>query len=79
MIYGAQDIVPVDVSAADVALSAEAYAIRVTGAGTVAILTRAGVARTLAFAAGETRYVYATRIYKIGTSATGIEAMLPPT
>lgn len=79
MIYGAQDVVPVDLSTADVTLAAEAYAIRVVGAGNVVIKTRAGNARTLPFAAGETRYVYATTIYKTNTTATGIEAMLPPT
>ncbi|MFA6064060.1 MAG: hypothetical protein WC736_15835 [Gallionella sp.] len=50
--------------------------IRVSGAGNVKITGYDGVAATLAFLAGETRFVAATRIWTTGTTATGIEGML---
>ena len=79
MIYGAQDVVPVDLSTADVTLTKMAYALRANGAGNIVVLTLAGIVRTLPFAAGETRYVYVQTIYKTNTTATGVEALLPPT
>jgi hypothetical protein len=79
MIYSAQDVIVVDVSTADFVLAKEAYAIRTAGAGNIVLITRANKSVTLAFAAGETRYIYATKFIKIGTTATGIEALLPPT
>ena len=50
--------------------------IRVTGAGTVKITGQDKVDATLAFTAGETRFVPAVRIWTNGTTATGIEGML---
>jgi hypothetical protein len=49
--------------------------IRATVAGNVAAIMASGNTRTMAFAAGETRRVSATRIKATGTTATGIEAM----
>lgn len=75
--YGsAQDVVPVDPSSADVRLTSEAYAIRVVTAGNVAVQTRAGADRIMPFLAGETRQVCTGYFYKIGTTATGIEAFI---
>ena len=51
-------------------------AIRVAGAGNVTINTALGQKAVLAFTAGETRWVFATRIFNTGTSATTIEAMV---
>jgi len=50
--------------------------IRVTVAGNVKITGQDGVAATLAFTAGETRFVVAARVWTTGTTATGIEGML---
>jgi hypothetical protein len=76
MIDIAIDIVPVDVSSDDQVLTTEASAIRVVGAGNVAMITRAGETRVVAFAAGETRYIYTSKILNADTTATGIEAMI---
>lgn len=46
--------------------------IRATGAGNVVAITRGGT-RTMAFAAGETRGVVATRVNSTSTTATGLE------
>ena len=51
-------------------------AIRVTAAGNVKIKDARGTDAVCAFAAGETRYITATRIYATLTTATGIEGML---
>lgn len=51
-------------------------AIRVAGAGNVVITTSLGQKATLAFTAGETRWIFATRIWSTGTTATTIEAMV---
>ncbi|TPM33728.1 hypothetical protein FJ955_03025 [Mesorhizobium sp. B2-2-2] len=69
----AQDVVAIDVSAADHVPDAPYRALRVTGAGNVAVDTMTGVNRVLAFADGETRPVYVFKVYKTGTTATGIE------
>ncbi len=50
--------------------------IRVTVAGNVALITRAGNTVTCAFAAGETRQIYASRIMSTNTTATGMEGMV---
>ena len=74
----AEDVVLIDVSAADQVLVKEACALRATGAGNIAIITRAGNSVVMAFAAGETREVYTSKILKTGTTATGVEAMISP-
>ena len=48
--------------------------LRATGAGTMTITTFAGVSKTLAFLAGETRFVGATHV--TAATATGIEGMV---
>jgi hypothetical protein len=48
--------------------------LRATGAGTMTITTFSGNARTLTFAAGETRYVGATHV--TAATATGIEGIV---
>lgn len=49
--------------------------IRATGAGNVKITDGSGAAVVIAFAAGQTRHVIATRIHNTGTTATGLEIM----
>jgi hypothetical protein len=71
------DVIPLDVSGGNQALAQEICAIRATGAGNVKVRTRAGVDRVLAFAAGETREVYTKLIIQIGTTATGLEGIVP--
>lgn len=56
-------------------LAVMCQAIRATAAGNIKITCPSGATPTLAFAAAETRYVRATRIWATGTTATGIEAM----
>jgi hypothetical protein len=48
-------------------------AIRVAVAGNIKLTTKAGNAVVCAFAAGETRQIYATRIWSTSTTATGME------
>lgn len=50
-------------------------ALRVAGAGNVKVVTVAGNTRTLAFLAGETRYIACTKVFAADTDATGIEGM----
>jgi len=72
----AMDSVPIDVSGGNVTPTEPFRAIRAVGAGNVVVDTMFGTSRTLAFAAGETRPVYVTRIYQSGTTATGIEGLV---
>lgn len=51
-------------------------ALRATGAGNIKIVSGNGTERTLAFAAGETRYIAARKVFATGTTATGIEGMV---
>jgi hypothetical protein len=73
----ASDVLPVTPSdSAD--LAKPSRAIRATAAGNIAMITvgSSGATRTVAFAAGETRYIRATRILDTGTTATGIDIMV---
>lgn len=56
-------------------LSIWTRAIRVSGAGNVALVGADGVACTCAFLAGETRSIQAKIIKDTGTTCTGIEGM----
>ena len=57
-------------------LAYPARAIRATGAGNVAVVCYDATVVVCAFAAGETRHIYATRINSTSTTATGLEAMI---
>lgn len=72
----AEDIVPIDVSGADHTPTQPYRALRANVAGTITVDTLSGSNRILNFAAGEQRAVYVTKIYKTGTTATGIEGSL---
>lgn len=48
-------------------------ALRANTAGTIKVTTSAGNARIMNFLAGETRPVFASRVWSTGTTATGIE------
>jgi hypothetical protein len=74
----AEDVVLINVSSTDQALTKEACQIRVAGAGNVALITRAGSSVVMAFLAGEAREVYTSKILHTGTTATGVEAMISP-
>lgn len=50
--------------------------IRAAGAGNVVCITGSGETRTLAFLAGETRYIYVTKVFATDTSATGLEGLV---
>lgn len=50
-------------------------AIRANVAGTVKITAQDGTTATLNFTNGETRIVFAARVWVTGTSATGLEVM----
>lgn len=69
------DAIPIDPSGGDVVLDRPIRALRVTTAGNVVAVTGAGETRTMAFLAGETRYVVMTQINQTGTTATGLEGM----
>jgi len=71
----AEDVIAIDVSGGDHTPTQPYRALRANAAGTIKIDTLSGSARTLNFTAGETRAVYATKVYQSGTSATGIEGM----
>jgi len=72
----AEDVIAIDVSGGDHTPSQPYRALRANVAGTIRIDTLIGTGRTLNFAAGETRVVYATKVYQAGTTATGIEGSL---
>lgn len=72
----AEDVVPIDVSSTDHTPAQPYRALRANVAGTITVDTLSGTGRVLNFAAGEQRAVYVTKIYKTGTTATGIEASL---
>lgn len=72
----AEDIVPIDVSGTDHTPTQPYRALRANVAGTITVDTLSGSNRILNFAAGEQRAVYVTKIYKTGTTATGIEGSL---
>lgn len=48
-------------------------ALRANTAGTIKVTTAAGNDRVMNFLAGETRPIFATRVWATGTTATGIE------
>lgn len=50
--------------------------IRATGAGNVRIITQSGNDVVCAFAAGETRAIYATKVFSTNTTATGLEGLV---
>lgn len=74
----AEDVIAIDalIASTDHVPTQPYRAFRVTVAGNIKIDTLSGTERVLAFAAGETRDVYATKVYKTGTTATGIEGHL---
>ncbi|MBB3594378.1 hypothetical protein FHX08_004782 [Rhizobium sp. BK529] len=72
----AEDVIAIDVSGGDHTPTQPYRALRANAAGTIKIDTLLGTSRTLNFAAGETRPVYAAKVYQVGTTATGIEGML---
>jgi hypothetical protein len=70
----ATDILLLDALKSDtVDLAKPVRAIRATVAGDIKLTTKAGNAIVCAFAAGETRNIYATRIWSTSTTATGME------
>jgi hypothetical protein len=72
----ASDVLTTGFQSDTVDLTKPSRAIRVAGAGNVQITTPEGGnnnPRVLAFLAGETRAVRATRIWSTNTTATGIE------
>lgn len=71
----AMDSVPIDVSGGNVT-GVFYRGLRATAAGNVVVDTLQGTQRTLAFAAGETRPIYVTKVYQTGTTATGIEGLV---
>jgi hypothetical protein len=66
------DIYPITPSDS-VDLSTSVRALRANTAGTIKTTMRGGQARTLNFAAGETRVGRFVRVWSTGTTATGIE------
>ena len=70
----AEDIANVDLSSTDYTPTNPARALRVVVGGVVIADTLEGTSRTLNFIDGETRAVYVKKIYKTGTTCTGIEA-----
>jgi hypothetical protein len=74
----ATDIVPIDISSTDHTVSGRALRCKPgTGvAGAVVMLTDAGGTRTTQIAVGETLPCGFTKIIKIGTTATGLEALI---
>jgi len=68
----AYPIVPSDVNL----LPRRIRGIRASGAGNVVCETAAGVQRTLAFLAGETRFIAVLRVFATGTTATGLEGLV---
>lgn len=74
----AEDVIAIDalIASADHTPTQPYRGFRATVAGNVKVDTLYGTERVLAFAAGETRMVYATKVYQTGTTATGIEGIL---
>ncbi len=73
----ALDWISLDALLSDTAdLATPIRAIRATVAGNVVVITASGSARTMAFAAGETRTVVATRVKSTSTTATGLEGAI---
>lgn len=60
----------------DVNLPRRIRGIRAAGAGNVVCITGSGQQRTLAFLAGETRYIAISRVLATGTTATGLEGLV---
>lgn len=74
-LFVATDVFPITPSdTTDMAKPARA--IRANVAGTVRLITYAGVTRDAVFAAGETRMIWARRVLATGTTAAGLEAMV---
>lgn len=48
---------------------------RASTAGTMRVIVGIGVERTINILAGETRYFVISKVFKTGTTATGIEGM----
>ena len=74
----AEDAYPVTKSDS-VDLPIAAKGLRANAAGNMVVYTRGGGGanpRTLAFAAGETRYVRVTRVLSTSTTVVGIEALV---
>ena len=74
----AEDVIAIDalIASTDHTPTQPYRAIRVEVAGDVKVDTLYGTERVLAFTDGETRVVYVTKVYKVGTTATGIEGHL---
>lgn len=73
----ATDIILLDAVLSDtVDLAFPVRAIRANAGGNVALVTKHGTSVVCAFASGETRAIYATRIKSTGTTATGLEGMV---
>lgn len=73
----ATDVILLDAVKSDtVDLAKPVRAIRATVAGNIKLTTKVGNAVVCAFAAGETRSIYATRIWSTLTTATGMEGLV---
>ena len=59
-----------------IALVRPVRAIRATVAGNISLVCYSGATVVCAFAAGETRNIFASRINSTGTTATGMEGMV---
>jgi len=72
----AEDVVAVDVSGGDHTPTQPYRALRANVGGTIRVDTLSGTDRMMTFFDGETRPVYVRKIYKTGTTATGIDGIV---
>lgn len=76
-VSAATDVILLDaVKSNTVDLVSPVRAIRATVAGNISLVTKTGATVVCAFAAGETRDIYASRINSTSTTATGMEGLV---